>query len=209
MSDVSAYLLRQWNENLPGADPALWTDLWKRYSEKSRYYHNPDHLAAMFRLFDRYRGCLLDPGAVAVAIFFHDAVYKVTRKDNEAKSATLAAKKLSETGWPEDSIQLVRMHILATKRHKLTAGSHPDTACLLDFDLAILGASWEEYQVYARQIRREYGIYPDLLYRPGRRKALEHFLERPQIYHTEPFRQELESPARQNIAREIAGLVEE
>lgn len=209
MTAEQSYLRQHWNEAAPAAGPALWADLWKRYSEKGRHYHNPDHLAAMFRLFDRYRAVLLDPRAVALAIFYHDAVYKVTRKDNEEKSALLAAKKLKEAGFSGETIKLAEAHIVATKRHEMHPGSHPDTAYLLDFDLAVLGASPEDYRDYAQQIRREYGIYPDLLYRPGRRKALEHFLERPHIYHTETFRQELEDRARRNIAREIAGLVEE
>ena len=53
------------------------------------------------------------------------------------------------------------------------------------------------------QIRKEYSIYPDFLYNPGRKKALEHFLEHKFIFQTEEFRTQYETKARENIKREI------
>lgn len=206
----SEYLYAKWQAiSLPcpvEEASALFADLEKRYSERGRHYHNFDHLAAMFRLFDAVQPALQYPDIVALAIFFHDAVYNVSRKDNEEKSAVLTGKKLPETGYPDEKTKLVKVFILATRDHALPENAPPDLAFFLDFDLAVLGGEWEAYETYAQNIRREYRIYPDLLYRPGRRKALEHFLERPFIFHTEVFREKYEQRTRENVRREIALL---
>ena len=78
-----------------------------------------------------------------------------------------------------------------------------DINWLLDFDLQILAAPWEDYEVYYKQIRQEYKIYPNMLYNPGRKKALHHFLERDFIFQTDVFRAAYEAKARENIKKEI------
>ncbi|MFC4740097.1 hypothetical protein ACFO3U_08825 [Flavobacterium ponti] len=42
-----------------------------------------------------------------------------------------------------------------------------------------------------------------MLYNPGRKKALEHFLANEFIYQTEAFRKQYETQARTNIQKEI------
>lgn len=71
------------------------------------------------------------------------------------------------------------------------------------FDLKILSKDWEDYSIYFQQIRKEYSIYPDFLYNPGRKKALQHFLEHDYIYQTETFRNLYERQAKRNIQKEI------
>jgi predicted metal-dependent HD superfamily phosphohydrolase len=72
--------------------------------------------------------------------------------------------------------------------------------------LKVLARDWNEYQMYFEQIRKEYRIYPDFLYKPGRAKALEHFLENKFIFQTEEFRKLYEEKARRNIEKEISLL---
>jgi predicted metal-dependent HD superfamily phosphohydrolase len=52
-------------------------------------------------------------------------------------------------------------------------------------------------------VRKEYAIYPDLLYRPGRIKVLKYFLEKPRIYHTPYFWEKYEEQARANMEAEL------
>ncbi len=59
---------------------------------------------------------------------------------------------------------------------------------------------------YALAIRQEYSVVPDTLYRLGRRRVLEGFLARAQIYRTERLRALWEAPARANLSGEIAAL---
>ncbi|MEN2398627.1 hypothetical protein GKZ90_0002495 [Flavobacterium sp. MC2016-06] len=189
-----------------GFDPnkirLLWLDLEKTYSTKSRHYHNLNHLKEMIELFDEYQNNLKDPDEVLFSIFYHDYIYKATKKDNELKSAELALKVLSKN----DSLNknLIFDAICATQLHQ--QNEIEDINWLIDFDLKILSKEWEDYQVYFNQIRKEYRIYPDFLYQPGRKKALEHFLENEFIFQTEEFRRLYEEKARINIKKEISLL---
>lgn len=91
--------------------------------------------------------------------------------------------------------------ICATQQHQHNAIE--DINWLIDFDLKILARDWEGYQIYFEQIRKEYRIYPDLLYKPGRAKALKHFLENESIFQTDEFRNLYGEKARMNIQKEI------
>lgn len=181
---------------------SLWLDLEKVYSSKSRYYHNLNHLEEMTNLYDIHYSNLQFPDEVLFSIFYHDYVYKVTRKDNELKSAEHALSILPSNA--KVNKQLVFDMICATKLHQ--HNKIEDINWLIDFDLKILSKDWEDYKIYTRQIRKEYNIYPDFLYNPGRKKALEHFLENENIYQTATFRSLFEEKARENIQKEIATL---
>lgn len=181
---------------------SLWLDLEKVYSSKSRHYHNLTHLEEMINLYDIHYSNLQFPDEVLFSIFYHDYVYKVTRKDNELKSAEHALSILPSN--IKVNKQLVFDMICATKLHQ--HNKIEDINWLIDFDLKILSKDWEDYKIYTRQIRKEYNIYPDFLYNPGRKKALEHFLENENIYQTATFRSFFEEKARENIQKEIATL---
>jgi predicted metal-dependent HD superfamily phosphohydrolase len=180
----------------------LWQDLEKAYSGKSRYYHNLTHLEEMIVQYERYQSELTFPVEVLYAIFYHDYIYKATSKENELKSAEFAISILPVNA--KVNAALVFDMIVATKLHE--HNNIEDINWLIDFDLKILSKEWKEYEVYFKQIRKEYKIYPDLLYNPGRKKALQHFLENEFIYQTGTFRTKFEKQARENIQREISQL---
>jgi predicted metal-dependent HD superfamily phosphohydrolase len=180
----------------------LWQELEKVYSVKSRHYHNLTHLEEMIVLFDHYQSKLQFPDEVLYSIFYHDYVYKVTRKDNELKSAEKAISILPiETKLNKE---LVFDMICATQLHQ--HNEIEDVNWLIDFDLRILAKDWNDYQMYCNQIRSEYRIYPNFMYKPGRKKALQQFLEHAFIFQTEEFRTNYESQARANIEKEIKML---
>jgi predicted metal-dependent HD superfamily phosphohydrolase len=179
----------------------LWEELEKAYAAKGRYYHTLDHLAYMLELATRYKQASEQQDLLLFAIFYHDMVYSPSRSDNEEKSAELAEKRLSKLELPAADIAFVKDMILATKAHQ----PHSDTTInfLLDLDLAILGADNQRYDAYSQAVRKEYRIYPDLMYKPGRRKVLQHFLAQPSIYKTPVIQQAFEAQARQNLQREL------
>lgn len=176
-----------------------WSDLVKAYSSKSRHYHNLNHLEEMIALFESYKSELQFPNEVLYSIFYHDCIYKVTRKDNELKSAEFALSILPENTTLDK--QLVFDMICATQLHQ--QNEIEDINWLIDFDLKILSKDWEDYKIYFNQIRKEYKIYPNILYKPGRKKALKHFLENDFIFQTAEFRNKYEAKARENIKSEI------
>ena len=75
---------------------------------------------------------------------------------------------------------------------------------MLDFDLSILGSDWETYQKYAQNIRKEYNVYSYFMYKKGRRKVLQHFLERERLFFTEYSFNAFEEKARFNLKKEMA-----
>jgi predicted metal-dependent HD superfamily phosphohydrolase len=176
-----------------------WLNLESAYSKKSRHYHNLTHINDMISCYESYLSDLEFPNEVLYAIFYHDYIYNSRKKDNELKSAEYAVKIL-----PKDSTlnsKTIYDMICATKDHKFDGIE--DVKWLIDFDLKILSRDWEEYKIYFEQIRKEYSIYPDFLYIPGRIKALNHFLENDSIFLTEEFRNLYEAKARKNIRMEI------
>lgn len=183
---------------------ALWAEIERAYSGAKRHYHNLAHLAAMLAELTPKQATVNDWDTLLFALFYHDVVYKVPGTDNEAQSAELAAVQLRCLGVPPAQIARCRAQILATQHHE--PSDDPDTDLLTDADLAILGQPWPTYETYTRQVRAEYRLYPDLLYQPGRRKVLRHFLAKPRIYKTPAFSTRYEAAARANLLQELALL---
>lgn len=193
--------------NEPLIGESLKTELSALYRGPHRHYHGIGHIAALLALLDEHRTEIADPEAVEAAIWFHDAVYDSRRNDNEAKSATLAAQKLSGAD-PQRVASVVAM-IEATATHALpdlSGEAVHDAALFLDMDLAILGSGPALFDAYEAAVRHEYEWVDEPAWRSGRAAVLERFMDRPAIFHTNTFRRLYEQQARDNIARSLAAL---
>jgi predicted metal-dependent HD superfamily phosphohydrolase len=142
-----------------------------------------------------------DWDSLVFALCYHDIVYNPRKKDNEEQSAVLAAKRLSTIKYLPAKLALCSQHILATKLH--TASRNNDTNLFTDADLSILGSDSLSYFEYTRQIRKEYSIYPAFMYKPGRKKVLQHFLQMERIYKTDHFFNLFEQQAKKNMSEEL------
>lgn len=196
-------------ENEPLIGEALKSELSALYQAADRHYHGLAHIEAMLALAAEYRRLLHDPEAVEAAIWFHDAIYDSRAKDNEARSAALAKRKLAGRTQPARLARIMAM-INATATHRLPAledeEAAGDAAFLLDMDLAILGAGPGAFDAYEQAVRREYGWVEESMWRAGRASVLKTFLARPRIFHTAEFRRRFEPRARRNIERSLAML---
>src|SRR5262249_22265293 len=144
-----------------------------------------------------------------LTIWFHDAVYDTRAKENEARSAELAAELLGPLGVPASTIERVARLVKATAHlNSAEVVGDRDTAILLDADLAILGAAEERYRRYAADIRKEYGWVPEAEYRKGRAAVLRQFLQRLRIFANQILFEEGEARARANLAAELKELGE-
>lgn len=181
-----------------------WLEIEKAYGAKGRHYHNLRHLDQLLQQLLPLKAEIADWDTLLFSLFYHDIVYNVRRQDNEEKSAELAQKRLQALAYPSERILNCVSQIIATKSHTLS--SDADTNLFTDADLAILGQDWSTYHNYAQQVRREYAIYPDLLYKPGRRKVLQHFLDMERIFKTSHFYDLYEQKAHSNLSRELAEL---
>lgn len=185
-----------WNQlDLPA--PASLPALLTRYREPQRHYHTLQHLEECFAAFDLLRSQAARPGEIELALWFHDAMYDPTRRDNEALSAALAVACLRDAGASASVIGRIESMILATRQHD--AGDDGDCAILLDVDLAILGAAPARFAEYERQIRTEYAHVADDAYRVGRGQVLAGFLARPRLYLTDSFYERYDQQARRNL----------
>lgn len=180
----------------------MWRELAEYYSSPGRYYHTLDHLASMLKELVSFRDQFEDWSVVVFAIAYHDAIYNPRKDDNEEKSAALALERLQSIDVPEHVITKCTHLILATKKHE---PSDHETNLFTDADLAILGSDPSTYDTYVKNVRREYSMYPDILYKPGRRKVLQHFLNMERIFKTEEFASKFEKQARGNLERELGG----
>lgn len=183
---------------------SLWSEIEGKYSEKGRHYHNLHHLEHLFTELDSVKEKIRDFTAVSLSVFYHDVIYDPTSTSNEEKSAAFAVSRLGKLCADADTIRKVSEQILATKSHHPAGDT--DTGYLLDADLSVLGKNTQTYTEYTQQIRKEYAVYPDFLYRPGRKKVLQHFLASEYIFKTEEFRQRYEVQARENLMAESEWL---
>jgi len=187
---------------LGAAPPAsLQAELLAAYGEAQRHYHARQHLGECLALFDTHAAEAERPAEVALALWFHDAVYDVQAHDNEARSADWAREALRAAGADAAAAQRVHALVMATRHDALPQGR--DAQLLVDIDLAILGAAPARFAEYERQIRAEYAHVPPEVFEPRRRGILGRFLARDPLYLTPAIRAAREAQARINLRAAI------
>ncbi|MFF5787188.1 hypothetical protein ACFY8P_19730 [Streptomyces sp. NPDC012693] len=209
-------LLQRWNATLlaartgrEGPDPAPYgRNLLSRWAEPQRRYHTVDHLRAVLDRIDE----LTDQGGeggelelVRLAAWFHDAVYRPDRSENEERSAALAEKALTEAGLTAHEVTEVARLVRLTTTHDPDQGDlNGETLC--DADLAILATDPDAYRGYTQAVREEYGFVPDDAFRAGRAAVLRQLLGLPRLFRTPYGAAVWEEKARENLEKELAEL---
>jgi predicted metal-dependent HD superfamily phosphohydrolase len=184
--------------------PSVLDVLLARYAEPQRAYHTLDHIRECFENLDAAPVTAERPSELALALWFHDAIYYTRASDNEEQSADWARAVLIQASAPRDVTDRVRALVLVTK-HNVEPATE-DERLLLDLDLTILGAPEERFDEYEEQIRAEYSWVPEEDFRKARARILREFIARPRLYRTRYFQAQLEARARENLARSLARL---
>jgi predicted metal-dependent HD superfamily phosphohydrolase len=179
--------------------------LTRRYSEPQRRYHTLDHVQRVLEVVDSLAPLAADHAVVRLAAWFHDSVYEPGRDDNERRSADLAADTLLGLGADHALVAEVARLVRLTEDHVVGSDDH-NGMVLSDADLAILGAPTEEYDQFSAAVREEYAHVPYEAFTRGRVAVLRSIAERDQIYCTDWAREQWDTVARANLAREIAAL---
>ncbi len=186
-----------------GPDPLPYAEnLLARWAEPQRRYHTTAHLAAVLDGIDTLAGHADDVHAVRLAAWFHDAVYRPDRTENEERSAALAERALAEAGVPEAVVAEVARLVRLTVTHDPVDGDRNGEA-LCDADLAVLAGGPQEYGAYAARVREEYGFVPDGAFREGRAAVLRQLLDLPRLFRTPHGAAAWEARARHNLATEL------
>ena len=196
-------LLLRARDGRPGPPPRPYgEDLLARWAEPHRHYHTVDHLRAVLDRVDELGAPARRPDAVLLAAWFHDAVYRPDRSENEERSAQLAQRALREAGVPEECTAEVVRLVRLTADHDPEPGD-TDGEVLCDADLAVLAGGPQEYAAYAAGVRAEYAFLPDAVFREGRSRLLRELLDRPRLYRTECAHRRWEHAARRNVRTEL------
>lgn len=187
----------------PDIDPYPYADnLLARWSEPQRRYHTTLHLTAVLDRIDVLEDHADEPALVRLAAWFHDAVYRPDRSENEERSAVLAERALTEAGLTETQVAEVARLVRLTVTHDPADGD-ADGETLCDADLAILAASPGGYAAYTKAVREEYAFVPDEAFREGRAAVLRQLLDLPRLFRTPHGAKHWEAAARENIATEL------
>ncbi|MFD0143865.1 MULTISPECIES: HD domain-containing protein [unclassified Streptomyces] len=213
---VDPALLQRWNATLraaragrEGPDPAPYgRNLLTRWAEPQRRYHTVDHLRAVLDRIDELADLGGEGGElelVRLAAWFHDAVYRPDRSENEERSAVLAEKALAEAGLTSHEVAEVARLVRLTTTHDPAPGDLNGEA-LCDADLAILATDEDTYGGYTRAVREEYAFVPDDDFRQGRAAVLGRLLSLPRLFRTPYGAAAWEERARRNLARELKEL---
>ncbi len=203
-SDERARLLSQWSDLVP-QQPGGGAEIIARYADPARRYHTVAHLSAVLEGVRELSDVAMQPHLVALAAWFHDAVYDVRRDDNEEQSAALAMLKLGEAGLEAVDITEVARLVRLTATHA-PAADDVNGAVLCDADLWVLAADGAGYDAYVRAVRAEYAHVGDDDFRRGRVAVVEQLLALPSLFRTPRGQDRWEQPARHNLEAELARL---
>lgn len=185
----------------------LGEDLLASWSSPGRHYHTHQHLLETLVLLGRFRALAPNPTEVALALWFHDAIYDAHAVDNESRSARWAQEALDALGLPFEVVDRVVGMVEATDGHRPALSA--DEALLLDLDLSILGATADRFEEYTRQIQAEYAWEPAPVFAARRKEVLEAFAQRRPLYQTPVLQEAWGALAQQNISKAIARLSQE
>lgn len=166
------------------------------HEQPFRHYHTLYHVDAML---DHLNRLVPEYAEMAMAIWFHDAIYDPREKDNETRSAALFIECLGSRVAAVACVNIVRF-ILATDHTRQRSGNAREDL-IRDIDLSILGAPRAVYLDYSEAIRNEYSHVPDVDFARGRSAILTGILDR-RIFHSDFFEAQ-EDAARANLKEEI------
>jgi len=140
----------------------------KHYQHPHRHYHNLNHISQVLNHLEMNGG--LDD-LLFLAAVYHDAVYAIHAKDNEAQSARMFeidAQKVLST----QAIDTVKGIIMATANH---TAHDTYTQRMIDADLEVFNRPIAELIEFEKAIYKEYQSIPYQTYKTQRVKVLERF----------------------------------
>ena len=206
---LGATLAAAWSSLGRPAPVGLQAELMTAWSESQRHYHDQRHLRECLAMWMRWREHSPRAGEVAIALWFHDAIYDPQASSNELNSAAWAARSLVRAGADSDTAQRVHDLVMATQHDAPAAlGASLDAQLLVDIDLSILGSPAERSERYDQDVRKEYAWVPGFRYQEARAPVLQSFLDRPRLYHGEHAVALLEAQARVNLAAALSRLAQ-
>ena len=210
---------KHWQPHEAKHAAGAWEALDAGYGDPKRAYHSWRHIADLMEKLDRFSCLAVRKDLVAIACFWHDAVY-VTRDEagaersdelNVRESADLfqryAVMNPADVDAVTDLIMATTDHMGAEPRKQHYPGFSGDFDLLLDLDLSSLGAHWPEFKANYNRIRFEYEWLPESIFNERRLRSLESFARAGAgLFRRAETREEYGASAAANLARYIREL---
>lgn len=172
------------------------------YAEPHRAYHTLTHIQGCFDIFHPVQQQVDNADALALAIWFHDAIYDIDADDNEQRSADWFLQE-TENLFPENLRKQVNRHIMATM-HCGKDIADLDSQIMIDIDLFSFAKPWTEFMIDSENVRAEKSDIPDHEFYPRQCGFQQILLNRPRFFQSDYFYRYFEDQARQNLSRFIA-----
>lgn len=195
-----------------GQFTALGAELLDRWDEPHRRYHDLRHLRDVLAALDLLCQPEPPPLPVALAAWFHDAIYNGEPDVDEEASAELARTALGRLlpsggaiALTQETIDEVARLVLLTRTHSPEPGDHRGEL-LCDADLAVLAREPAGYRRYAADIRAEYAHVAEPDFVKGRTAVVRRLLSLQPLYRTARGRELWQERARTNLRAELAAL---
>lgn len=201
VKNVVTVLESRWQTLMPG-HVELGSELLLRWNEPHRHYHCATHLLAVLEALDHLTERNV-PRPVALAAWFHDAVYNGTAADEE-DSAYLAQRLLEGVLPPDEATEIARL-IRLTATHSPASTDHAGHL-LCDADLSVLGGPPDSYFRYVTSVRQDYAHVSASDFATGRAGVVRRLLALETLFHTPKGRDLWSRQARLNLAQELAQL---
>lgn len=211
--DLRARFLALWDRcGAVGYGPSVWEAIERLYQGPKRCYHTLAHIEDLLVKLDEFLKEFPEfeskRDVLEWAIFFHDFTYEIRGTDNKQASATYVDGVLLRAGLAKEFREEVVALVLATK-HQGIEGLSFLQLVMIELDLSILGARPDVFDNYERNVYREYvelGEVDGEIFRKGRKKILQGFLDRKPLFSISFFNQRYEKQAKENLLRSIAAL---
>lgn len=188
----------------PESSAEVFNKIIDAYDNPSRGYHDDKHIVSMLKNFDEFMinnsNLVQNPSEFKFAILMHDYV---NGTPNEVAESIEAAEKFIKQVAPNQNADYIKKLILATDYSRKTPNLSIDEMLIQDLDLAILGSNPIDYKEYATLIRKQYSHISDDIFNNERRKVLQSFLDKENIYNIDYFKSKYEIQARKNIKSEL------
>jgi len=191
-----------WSRNLQAGatdnSRELHQKLIQAYSEPGRCYHTLDHIEGCFELFEDIYDIADNPDALALSIWFHDAIYTPGAKDNEQLSADWFMQ-VSKNAFEDDLRNRVYELIMFTL-HCCGEITDHDARLMVDIDLSSFGMPWEQFVNDSTNVRRELPDISDAEFYPKQCAFSKALLDNPRFFQSDYFFEHYEAQARQNLS---------
>ena len=170
------------------------------YRAETRHYHTLEHIENMLYYVRDFKGTShTDRCLLKWAIWFHDLIYDPKSNKNEIHSANQLYGFARVLGFKDEDIKTM-WWLVAVTTHKGNPQTRlEDIIC----DLDLKGFSSDRSILNGELVKKEYSHVSSEDFYKGRIQFLAGMLKKEYIYHTDEYRNTLETQARHNILKEI------